>query len=220
MSHEIRVLLADDHPIVRDGLKMLLNMQADISVVGEAANGQEAIQLAQQIRPDVAILDIGMPEINGIDCAREMLRQCPQTQVIMLSIHGTSEYIIRSIQAGAKGYLLKDSLSKEIVRAIQTVYTGQYIVSSKIAATLSALEVDITNIPAIKSPLSQLAPQEQRVLQHVVEGLTSAEIAETMFLSPKTVETYRSRIMTKLGVHNITELVKFAILHGVTSLDL
>ncbi|MEZ4833770.1 MAG: response regulator transcription factor [Caldilineaceae bacterium] len=220
MSEDIRILLADDHPIVRDGLKMLLDMQPGISVIGEAADGIEALNLAGALRPDVAVLDVGMPVMNGIDCARQIHRTLPDIQIIMLSIHGTSEYIIRSIQAGAKGYLLKDALSREIVRAVRSVHGGQYIVSSKIAATLIALDVEVENIPAAKAPLSQLAPQEQRVLQHVVEGLTSAEIAEILSLSPKTVETYRSRIMTKLGVHNITELVKFAIVHGVTSLDL
>ncbi len=217
---DIRILLVDDHPIVRDGLKVLLEMHSDLRVIGEASNGREALQLAQKLCPDVAILDIGMPEMNGIDCAIEIHQLCPQTEIIMLSIHGTSEYIIRSIQAGAKGYLLKDTLSTEILRAIQTVHAGQYIVSKKIAATLTAMDLDINHVSTSKSPLLQLSPQEQRVLQHVVEGLTSVEIADLLFLSPKTVETYRSRIMTKLGVENITELVKFAIIHGVTSLDI
>jgi len=216
---DLTILLADDHPIVRDGLKVLLDIQPGMSVVAEAENGKEVLASAQTQCLDIAILDIGMPEMNGIDCAAELHRRCPQTQIIMLSIHGTSEYIIRSIKAGARGYLLKDSLSKEIVRAIHTVHEGQYIVSKKIAATLSALEVDLEEAAEVTSPLARLAPQEQRVLQHVVEGLTSAEIAEILFLSPKTVETYRSRIMGKLGVENITELVKFAIIHGVTSLD-
>jgi DNA-binding NarL/FixJ family response regulator len=219
-----RILIADDHPIVRDGLKMLLNMQPNIEVIAVAANGREALVHAHELCPHVAILDIGMPEMNGIDCAAELHSKCPETRIIMLSIHGTSEYIIRSIQAGARGYLLKDSLSKEIVRAIQVVLDNQYIVSKKIAATLTALNVDINELNSdtnnvSASPLSRLAPQEQRVLQHVVEGLTSVEIADLLSLSPKTVETYRSRIMTKLGVENIPELVKFAIVHGVTSLD-
>jgi DNA-binding NarL/FixJ family response regulator len=215
----IRVLLADDHPIVRDGLKMLLNMQPDIVVVAEASNGSEALALAQHECPHVALLDIGMPEMNGIDCAAQMRDVCPHTHVIMLSIHGTSEYIINAVQAGARGYLLKDSLSREIIRAIHVVNTGGYIVSKKIADTLNVLEMDLNAASTTKSPLARLAQQERRVLQHVVEGMSSAEIAEHLYLSPKTVETYRSRIMSKLGVDNITELVKFAILHGVTSLD-
>lgn len=219
MTH-IRILIADDHPIVRDGLKLLLDMQPEISVIAQAENGLEALHYAQEYCPDVAILDIGMPELNGIDCAAEMLNICPRTNIIILSIHGTSEYIIRSIQAGAKGYLLKDSLSKEIIRAIHTVNEGNYIVSKKIALTLNELEMDIDDVAEAKSPLSRLTPQENRVLQHVVEGFTSAEIAEILSLSPKTVETYRSRIMAKLSVENITELVKFAIIHGITSLDI
>lgn len=215
----IDILVADDHPIVRDGLKLLLETQADMRVTAEAGNGREALDRARKTCPDVAVLDIGMPEMNGIDCAAELHLVCPGTQIIMLSIHGTSEYIIRSFKAGAKGYLLKDALSKEIVRAIRVVREGQYIVSRKIAATLNMLEMGIDDASNAKSPLSRLAPQEQRILQYVVEGMTSAEIAQTLFLSPKTIETYRSRIMTKLGVENITELVKFAIIHGITSLD-
>ncbi|MGJ3239793.1 MAG: response regulator transcription factor [Anaerolineae bacterium] len=216
---ERRILLADDHPIVRDGLKMLLDLQPHMRVIAEASNGEEALALAHQQCPDIAILDIGMPEMNGIDCARAILEHCLHTQIIMLSIHGTSEYIVRSIQAGAKGYLLKDTMSREILKAIETVSAGNYILSQKIASKLMQLDLDIDHISKSKSPLARLAPQEQRVLQHVVEGLTSAEIAEILSLSPKTVETYRSRIMSKLGVENITELVKFAIIHGVTSLD-
>lgn len=215
-----RVLLADDHPIVRDGLKMLLTMQGNMAVVAEANDGREALALAIETSPDVAILDIGMPEMNGIDCAAELQQACPQTRVIMLSIHGTSEYVIRAIQAGARGYLLKDALSREIVRAIHSVQAGQYIVSQKIAATLTALDMDIDSAATYRSPIARLAPQERRVLQHVVEGLTSAEIADLLALSPKTVETYRSRIMHKLGVDNLPELVKFAIVHGITSLDI
>lgn len=215
----IRLLLADDHPVVRDGLKLLLELQPNLKVVAEARNGREALKLAMENCPDVAVLDIGMPEMNGIDCAVEMHHHCPQTKIIMLSIHGTSEYIIRAIQAGANGYLLKDSLGVEIVRAIHAVLDGHYIVSAKISRTLTALALDIDDVSKAKSPLTALAPQEKRVLQHVVEGMTSSEIADVLSLSPKTVETYRSRIMTKLGVENLTELVKFAIIHGVTSLD-
>lgn len=215
----LRILLADDHPVVRDGLKTLLNLQDGMTVVAEAENGLQALQIAQKTCPDIAILDIGMPEMNGIDCVEALRKQCPYCRSIMLSIHGTSEYIIRAIQAGAMGYLLKDSLSKEIVRAIQTVYAGQYIVSKKIARTLSLLDMDVRDAAHAQSPLAKLAPQEKRVLQHVVEGMTSAEIAEHLSLSPKTVETYRSRIMSKLGVDNLPELVKFAIVHGVISLD-
>lgn len=217
---DIRVLLADDHPIVRDGLKLLLEMQPDITVIAEAGNGVEALDLARKHRPDVAVLDIGMPAMGGIECAARLRHEVPGTQIIMLSIHGTAEYIIRAIQAGARGYLLKDALSREIVRAIRVVHSGQYVVSRKIAARLTALNLTLDSIPQTQSPLARLAPQEQRVLQYVVEGLTSAEIASVLSLSPKTVETYRSRIVSKLGVSDITELVKFAIVHGVTSLDI
>lgn len=220
MTHTTQILIADDHPVVRDGLKMLLNMQPDLNVIAEAEDGVTALQQAQATCPDVAILDIGMPRMNGLDCAAEMGVLCPQTRIIMLSIHGTSEYVIRAMHVGARGYLLKDSLSQEIIRAIHRVQAGQVIVSHKIAMTLNNLDLTLRDAAGAQSPLSRLTPQERRVLQGVVEGMTSAEIAEQLALSPKTVETYRSRIMSKLGVSNLAELVRFAIIHGITPLDL
>jgi DNA-binding NarL/FixJ family response regulator len=217
--NRIRVVLADDHPIVRDGLKLLFEYHPDIELVAEAGDGAEVLQILQKHCVDIAILDIGMPVMNGIDCAVEIKKICPYTQIIMLSIHGTSEYVVRAIQAGATGYLLKDSLGKEIIRAIHTVLDGQYILSKKIAEKLLLLDVDVHTISRERSPLANLSTQEQKVLQYVVAGLSSSEIAGILYLSQKTVETYRSRLMTKLGVENMTELIKFAIIHGLIYLD-
>ena len=212
----IRVFLADDHAVVRYGLRLLLEAQGDIVIVGVASNGREAVHQAQRLQPDVMIVDIGMPELNGIEAIRQIHETTPSTRVVVLSIHSTAEHVYRALQAGALGYVLKESVGMEVVQAVRAAYAGQRYLSEKIA------EEDIygyTHRRQRESPLDSLSPREREVLQLTVEGKSSAEIAETLFLSPKTVETYRSRLMLKLGVHDLPSLVKFAIQHGVTSLE-
>jgi DNA-binding NarL/FixJ family response regulator len=212
----IRVLLADDFPVVRDGLRVLLEAQRDIEVVGEAANGSEALRQARQLHPDLVIMDLAMPEMNGIEATLQMHDACPSTRVLVLSMHSTSEHIFRALQAGAKGYLLKDSAGAEVVDAVRAVHAGRRYLSQKIAA--AALDDYIAGRQPV-SPLEKLSRRERQILQQVVEGKSSAEIGKTLFLSPKTVDTYRSRMMHKLGIGDLPGLVRFAIQHGVTQLD-
>jgi len=212
----IRVLLADDHAVVRDGLRALLEAQADIEVVGDAANGREVLRQARQLRPDVVVMDIAMPELNGVEATRQMRDACPTTQVLILSMHSTTEHIFRALQAGARGYLLKDSAGSEVVEAVRVVHAGRRYLSHKIAA---AVVDDYIAERHQTSPLDSLSRRERQILQLVAEGKSSAEIAAKLFLSPKTVDTYRSRMMHKLGVSDLPGLVKFAIQHGVTQLD-
>jgi len=212
----IRVLLADDHAVVRDGLRVLLEAQSDIDVVGDAANGREAVRLARNLHPDVAVMDIAMPELNGIEATAQLHDACPLTQVLILSMHSTTEHIFRALQAGARGYLLKDSAGSEVVDAVRAVHTGQRYLSHKIAA---AVIDDYIAERHRLSPLESLSRRERQILQLVAEGKSSAEIAAMLFLSPKTVDTYRSRMMHKLGISELPSLVKFAIQHGVTKLD-
>lgn len=209
----ISVLLADDHAVVRDGLKLLLESQRDITVVGLASNGREAVKLAKKLSPDVAVLDIAMPELNGIEAALKIREASPRTRTIMLSMHATSEHVFRSLQAGAAGYLLKESAGSEVVTAVRAVHAGRRYLSEKIGDPGR-----FAGGPAVgaRSPLESLSEREREVLQLVVEGRSSAEIASAINLSPKTVETYRSRIMRKLDVHDVPGLVKFALQHGVT----
>ncbi|MEK6743466.1 MAG: response regulator transcription factor [Nitrospirota bacterium] len=210
----ISVVLADDHAVVRDGLKLLLEGQRDITVVGLASNGREAVKLVQKLSPDVAVLDIAMPELNGIEAALRIREASPRTRTIMLSMHATSEHVFRSLQAGAAGYLLKESAGSEVVKAVRAVHAGRRYLSEKIGDAGS-----VAGGPALsraRSPLERLSEREREVLQLVVEGRSSAEIASAINLSPKTVETYRSRIMQKLDVHDVAGLVKFALQHGVT----
>ncbi len=211
----ITVILADDHPVVRDGLCFLLNAQSDIKVIGTADNGHEAVQLATKLNPNVAVMDIAMPLLNGIEATQQITSTCPHTRVMILSIHFTSVHIQRALQAGAMGYLLKESAGEEVVEAIRTVHEGRRYLSRKIAETV----VEDYVRQGGGDVLEGLSPRERQVLQLIAEGKTSAEAAQILFLSVKTVETYRSRFMQKLGLKDMTALVKFAIQHGIISLE-
>lgn len=215
----ISVFLADDHAVVRDGLRALLEAQPDVRVIGDAANGRETVRKVAQLCPDVVILDIAMPELNGIEAAREISEVCPDTQLIILSMHATTEHIFRALQAGVRGYLLKESAGIEVVNAVRAVHTGQRYLSQKISDRMVDDYIHQRQSAQAESPLARLSPRERGVLQLVAEGKSSAQIADTLSLSPKTVETYRSRLMHKLGISDLPGLVRFAIQHGLTPLE-
>ena len=208
----IRVLLADDHALMREGLRALLASHADISVVAEAGNGRDAVRRAAELKPDVVVLDISMPDLNGVEAARLIHAQCPGTRLVMLSMHANAEHLERALQAGASAYVLKESAAAEVTLAIRSVAAGGRYLSP----ALAELARDARRGATHATPLESLSARERQVLQLVVEGKSSAEIARIVFLSPKTVETYRSRLMKKLGVADITALVKFAVQHGLT----
>ena len=213
------VFLADDHTVVRDGLRVLLEAEHDIRVIGDAANGHEAVRGVARLCPDVVVMDIAMPELNGIEATREIVQVCPSAQVIILSMHSTTEHIFQALQAGARGYLLKESAGSEVVSAVRAVRAGQRYLSQKISDRLVDDYVRQRQAAEAKSPLALLSPRERSVLQLVVEGKSSAQIARILSLAPKTVETYRSRLMLKLGISDLPGLVKFAIQQGLTTLE-
>jgi len=215
----ITVFLADDHAVVRDGLRALLEAQPDIRVIGDAADGRETVRRVAQFCPDVAILDIAMPELNGIEAAREIGRVCPATQLIILSMHSTTEHIVRALQAGVRGYLLKESAGIEVVNAVRAVHAGQRYLSPKISDKIVDDYVRQRQAAQAPDPLAHLSSREREVLQLVAEGKSSAEIADILSLSLKTVETYRSRLMHKLDISDLPGLVRFAIQHGLTPLE-
>jgi RNA polymerase sigma factor (sigma-70 family) len=215
----ITVFIADDHAVVRDGLRFLLQAQPDIEVVGDATNGREAVRWVEELKPDVVIMDITMPELNGIEAAQKIGETCPSTRVIILSMHSTTEHIFRALQAGASGYLLKESAGIEVATAVRAVYAGDRYLSQKIADRVIDDYIRHRERSTAESPLESLSAREREILQLVVEGKSSTEIAEILILSPKTVETYRSRMMKKLGITDLPGLVKFAIQHGLTSLE-
>lgn len=215
----ITIFLADDHTVVRDGLRVLLEAHPDLKVIGDAADGREAVRRVIKCRPDVAIMDINMPELNGIEATEQIRQNCPATQVIILSMYGTRKYIARALHAGARGYLLKASSGSEVVTAVRTVQAGHRYLSQEVSDQVIDDYVGRCQASEIEDPLARLSPREREVLQLVVEGKSSAEIAEILFLSPATVDTYRSRLMQKLDLNDLPSLVKFAIQHGLISLE-
>jgi len=208
---KIRVLLADDHAVVRYGLRALLEMSG-MEVVGETGTGPEALKLCAMLSPDVAILDLAMPGLNGIDATAALRAQSPAARVVILSMHSDREHVHRAFAAGASGYLLKGSASDEIVAAVRKVAGGGRYLSRELSPAdgWDELGAEVT------SPLGSLSARERQVLQLVVEGHSSAEIAALVNLSPKSVDTYRSRLMKKLGVTDLVGLVKFAVQNGLT----
>jgi DNA-binding NarL/FixJ family response regulator len=208
----IRVLLADDHALMREGLRALLTTTTDIEVVGEVRTGREAERQVLQLNPGVVLMDIAMPDLNGIEAARLIHAKCPTVRIVMLSMHATAEYVYRAFEAGACGYLLKEVAVEEVITAVRTVHGGGRYLSPALAESVPD--------PAsgyVRSPVDSLSTRERQVVQLVVEGHTSNEIARMIHLSPKSVETYRSRLMLKLGVRDLPSLVKFALEHGLTS---
>ena len=205
----IRVLLADDHAMLREGLRALLSSMGDIEVVAEVANGREAVRRALELAPQVVLMDIGMPDMNGVEATALLLAKLPGVRVIALSMHGDAEHVQRALQAGAAGYLLKESAAAEVVAAVRAVHAGRRYLSI-------AVMPHARRRAGTTTPLASLSARERQVLQLVVEGRTSAEIGAALHLSRKTVDTYRSRLMRKLGVEDLPALVKFAIQHGIT----
>jgi DNA-binding NarL/FixJ family response regulator len=208
----ITILLVDDHAVVRDGLRALIEHNADLQVIGDAANGRQAVSEVQRLKPDVVVMDIAMPELDGVESTRHILDRFPQTRVLILSMYLSAEHIHRALQAGARGYVLKDSAGKEVVDAIRSIHAGRRYLSQHITETVID---DYLREDSSVSPLESLSLRERDVLQLVVQGRTNAAIAQSLSLSPKTVETYRARIMKKLNVRDTVDLVKFAMRNGL-----
>ena len=206
------VIIVDDHKVMRQGLRALLASAPDIEVVGEAATGREAVELAAALKPQAVVMDIAMPELNGIEATRRITERSPETRVVVLSMYADAEYLFRAFQAGASGYLLKESAVDEIVAALRAACAGRRYVGQGIALDGAPEEI----LAARASPLERLSAREREVLQLVVEGHSSTEIGAAIHLSPKTVDSYRSRLMKTLGVKDFAALVKFAVQHGLT----
>jgi DNA-binding NarL/FixJ family response regulator len=206
----IRILLADDHAVVRQGFKMILNAQADMEIVGEAGNGRQAVELAEQLRPDVVVMDVAMPELNGIEATRRLASSVPHARVVALSMHKDSVYVREILRAGARGYLLKDSGAADLVAAIHAVASGESYLSPAVSnAVLDDYRRHVTNT------IDLLTSREREVLQLLAEGRTNKEIAGVLNLSVYTVDAHRGRIMEKLNLHSISELVRFAVRNGL-----
>jgi DNA-binding NarL/FixJ family response regulator len=212
----IRILIADDHGVVAEGLRHLVSANPDMEVIGLAEDGREAVRAALEAVPDVVLMDHAMPVLNGTEATRLIRERLPHTRVIMLSMYSDPVHVYRALQAGATGYIVKKSVAKEVVDAIQAVHRGGRYLSKQLAEVIADPVVDRS---APEDPLDRISSRERQVLQLLAEGHSVAEIAATLALSPKTVETYRARMMEKLGIFDLAGLVRFAIQQGVTELD-
>lgn len=209
-SKRTRILLADDHAVVRHGFRRILDAQQDMEVVGEVSNGREAVEQSAAIQPDVVIMDVTMPELNGIEATRRIADQVPRTRILALSMHRDSVYVREILRAGARGYLLKDSSEADLISAVRAVAQGEGYLSPAISeAVLSDYRKHVTN------PVDLLTSREREVLQLVAEGKTNKEIANSLNLSVYTVEAHRGKIMEKLNLHSASEMVRFAIRNGL-----
>ena len=210
-----KVLIADDHGVVRKGLRLLLEQYPELVVVGEAANGREAVTMAATLSPQVVVLDVAMPILNGIEAAEQILKVNSQVGVILLTMHADESYVLRALHAGVRGYLLKESASREVIEAVRIVQAGRRYLSPRVAEIVAQGVTDRSGV----SPLSSLSQREREILKLVADGHSSAEIGTLLHLSPKTVDTYRSRMMQKLHVTDLAGVIKLAIQHGLTSLE-
>ncbi len=209
-DHAIKVLLADDHTIVRQGLKLILSAQPDFEVIGEAANGREAAELAEKLRPDIVLMDVAMPELNGIEATRRMVAANSRIKVLVLSMHKEAVYVREVLKAGARGYILKDAIDTELLNAIRSVARGDGYISPAVSgALLSDYRQNLTD------PMDALTGREREVLQLIAEGKTNKEVATKLNLSVYTVDSHRGKIMEKLNLHSTGELVRFAMKRGL-----
>jgi two-component system response regulator NreC len=208
----IRILLADDHPIVRRGLRYVLEQLPDVELLAEAEDGLRALQLAERLRPDVLVLDLLLPGLNGWEVTREVTRRSPRTRVLILSMYDDEDYVTKAIQAGAHAYVLKESAVEDLVRALRKVAAGERYFSAPIAEAAHRASLEKDGRP---DPQEALTARERQVLQLTVEGLSSAEAAERLHISPRTVETHRANLLRKLAVRNLKELIRLAVERGL-----
>ncbi len=211
---KVRIVLADDHQIIIDGLKMLIEEMDGIEVVGEAVNGREAVRLVSDLAPDIVIMDVAMPELNGIEASRQIIADHPEVRIIVLSSHSEKRFVSHMFKAGAKAYLSKENAFTELSSAIKAVMKGTSYLSPNIATALVEDYVEVVRTATEKLEASNLSPRELEVLQLLAEGRTTREVADTLFVSIKTVEAHRRNIMEKLGLKGIAELTRYAIREG------
>lgn len=215
MPDPIRVLISDDHTILRSGLKMLLNAEADIEVIGEATTGEEAVRLSEQLHPDLVLMDISMPGMGGIDATAEIKKQHPEIKVLMLTMHENEAYLFRTIKAGGSGYVLKKAADTELIDAIHQVIQGGAFLRPSVTKALVKDYLERVETGETRDSYGTLTEREREILKLIAEGHTNPEIARLLVISVRTVETHRAHIMDKLGIHQRSELVKYALRKGL-----
>jgi DNA-binding NarL/FixJ family response regulator len=212
---KLRILLADDHTLMRQGLRRIVEEQEDWEVVAEASNGRDATRLALELKPDIAVVDIAMPQMNGIEAIRQITRRAPAVRVLVLSMYPDEAYIVQALQAGARGYLLKDSADTELVRAVRAIVDGKSFFSPAVSKVLLDDYVRYLTERGITDRYDSLSEREREIFQLVAEGRSNKEIAQLLYVSPSTVETHRAHIMEKLDLHSAAEIVLYAVRKGV-----
>jgi two-component system, NarL family, response regulator NreC len=214
---KLRILLADDHTVMRTGLRVLLERQLNLEIVGEAENGRDTIQLAASLRPDVVVMDVGMPVLNGIEATKTIVTEDPNIAVVILSMHADESYVMRALKAGARGYLLKDSAPADLLGAIQAVTQNKSFFSPKVSRILAEDYVRVLKQKGAVDSYDLLTSREREILQLLAEGKANKEVAAALSISPYTVETHRSHILEKLNLHNPAELILYAVRKGIIS---
>jgi DNA-binding NarL/FixJ family response regulator len=214
---KIRVLVADDHGVVRKGLRFLLERQPEMEVVGEACDGREAVRMAEALDPNIVVMDIAMPQLNGLDATAQIVRRSPRTAVIILSMHSDEGYLVRALSAGAKGYLLKDSAEVDLIRAVRSVAEGKSFFSPAIAQALAEDYMRHLQHKGLEDSYELLTEREKEILQLLAEGKSNKEVATLLNVSPYTVETHRTHFMQKLDLHNTAEIVLYAVRKKIIS---
>jgi two-component system, NarL family, response regulator NreC len=217
MAEKLRLMLGDDHTLVRHGLRKILEERQDWEIVGEADDGRSAVKKALALQPDVAILDIGMPLLNGIDATRQIVHKAPNVKVLILSMHSDETYVTRALNAGATGYLLKDSAGKDLIKAVTAVSQGEAFFSPAVSRLMLDDYMRRAASSGVTDRYDTLSDREREIFQLVAEGRSNKEVAELLGISPATVETHRARILQKLDIHNTAELVLYAVRRGVIS---
>ena len=212
---KMHILLVDDHTILRAGLKMMLNAQPDMDVVGEAHEGRQAIQEAQRLRPDIVLMDITMPDMNGIEATRQIKKILPDVKVLVLTMHENDEYVFQALRAGASGYILKEAADTDLISALRVVQNGNFYLSPTAQSVMVGDYLQRVHAGEEKDSYSSLTEREREILKLVAEGYTNNQMAERLVISPKTVDTHRTHIMDKLNLHSRAELVKYAMRRGI-----
>src|SRR6266699_936877 len=212
---KIRILLADDHTILRAGLKMMLNAQPDMEVVGEAPDGHQAIAQAQRLQPDIVLMDITMPDINGIEATKQIRKLLPDIKVLVLTMHEHDEYVFQALRAGASGYMLKEAADTDLFSALRVIQSGKFYLSPTAQSVMVGDYLQRVRTGEEKDSYSSLTEREREILKLVAAGYTNNQIAELLVISPKTVDTHRTHVMDKLNLHSRAELVKYAMRRGL-----
>jgi two-component system response regulator NreC len=212
---KIRILLADDHTLLRAGLKMMLNAQPDMEVIGEAQDGHQTILEAQKLQPDIILMDITMPDLNGIEATRQIKRLLSDVKILVLTMHENDEYVFQALRAGASGYMLKEAADTELITAIHVITSGQFYLSPTAQSVVIGDYLQRVRTGEERDSYSSLTEREREILKLVAEGHTNNQIAERLIISPKTVDTHRTHVMDKLNLHSRAELVKYAMRRGL-----